>query len=381
MKWTQGAAWAAIGIVLLLAWLVYQPGLGGGFHFDDYINLDLLGDLSLEDPASVLRYLVSGTADPLGRPVALLSFLANANDWPDNPAAFLRLNLFLHLANGLLLFLLLSRLGEWLGDASPKRELAALLGSALWLLHPLLVSTTLYAVQREAMLPATFVLAGLLAYARGRGLFQQGATGGGACWMLAGIGLGSLLAALSKANGLLLPLLAWVLEASIFAAADRASPGSAPGAAALRRWRLFLLVLPSLLLFAYLGRYLFAWHEDFGRAWTVGERLMSQPRALLGYLGLLLIPRSLSGGLYNDAFQASSGWLQPVTTLPAALVVLALIALAFGMRRRAPAFAAALGFYFAAQLLESSVVPLELYFEHRNYLPALLLFWPLARAL
>src|SRR5205814_2077249 len=36
---------------------------------------------------------------------------------------------------------------------------------------------------------------------------------------------------------------------------------------------------------------------------------------------------------------------------------------------------------FAAQLVESSFVPLELYFEHRNYLPALLLFWPLGLAI
>ena len=31
--------------------------------------------------------------------------------------------------------------------------------------------------------------------------------------------------------------------------------------------------------------------------------------------------------------------------------------------------------------MKSTVLPLELYFEHRNYLPAMLLFWPLGRAL
>ncbi|HET7924707.1 MAG TPA: tetratricopeptide repeat protein, partial [Rhodanobacteraceae bacterium] len=34
-------------------------------------------------------------------------------------------------------------------------------------------------------------------------------------------------------------------------------------------------------------------------------------------------------------------------------------------------------FYFGGQLMESSVIALELYFEHRNYVPALLMFWPL----
>jgi len=36
-------------------------------------------------------------------------------------------------------------------------------------------------------------------------------------------------------------------------------------------------------------------------------------------------------------------------------------------------------FFFAGHLLESTVIPLELYYEHRNYLPAMLMFWPLAR--
>jgi tetratricopeptide (TPR) repeat protein len=51
------------------------------------------------------------------------------------------------------------------------------------------------------------------------------------------------------------------------------------------------------------------------------------------------------------------------------------------LRKRYPAVALALLFYFAAQLMESGWIPLELYFEHRNYLPAMLLFWPIGLAL
>src|SRR3546814_19867519 len=47
-------------------------------------------------------------------------------------------------------------------------DLAAAIGTGMWLLHPLFVSTTLYIVQREAMLPATFTLLGLLAWLHGR---------------------------------------------------------------------------------------------------------------------------------------------------------------------------------------------------------------------
>jgi len=57
--------------------------------------------------------------------------------------------------------------------------------------------------------------------------------------------------------------------------------------------------------------------------------------------------------------------------------VLTLIAAGFALHKRVPAVALALLFYFAAQVLESGWIPLELYYEHRNYLPAMLLFWPI----
>jgi tetratricopeptide (TPR) repeat protein len=67
--------------------------------------------------------------------------------------------------------------------------------------------------------------------------------------------------------------------------------------------------------------------------------------------------------------------------LPAVLAVLALFAVASLSRKRRPAFSAALLFFFCGHLLESTLVPLELYFEHRNYVPAMLLGWPLARVI
>jgi tetratricopeptide (TPR) repeat protein len=59
-------------------------------------------------------------------------------------------------------------------------------------------------------------------------------------------------------------------------------------------------------------------------------------------------------------------------------LVLALISAAVLARRSHPLFSLAILFYFTAQSMESSTIALELYFEHRNYLPSLLLFWPLA---
>lgn len=45
-------------------------------------------------------------------------------------------------------------------------------------------------------------------------------------------------------------------------------------------------------------------------------------------------------------------------------------------RARQPLISTSIFFFFAAHLIESTTVPLELYYEHRNYLPSALLFIP-----
>jgi len=357
------------------AWLAYLPGLSGGFLFDDYVNLNAIGATGpVDDWATFWRYVTSGNADPTGRPLAMLSFLIDARDWPAAPAPFLRTNLILHLLNGLLLFSLLRALGRWLDTSKSRNDAAALLATGLWLLHPLFVSTTLYVVQRQAMLPATFILLGLLAYVRGRSLAEDTHGERGVPWMIAGIVLGTGLAMLCKGNGILLPSLALVLE---FTVLRPRSPGLL--GTGLKRWRIGLLVAPSVALLLYLLSFLSALHTHLGhRPWTIAQRLLTEPRILLDYLHLLAIPRSVSTGLYNDDYVASANLLVPASTLLSLLAIVGLILLAVRLRYRAPALSAALLFFFVGHLLESSVIPLELYFEHRNYVPALLLFWPLA---
>jgi tetratricopeptide (TPR) repeat protein len=376
----RALGWLGLALLLGLAWLCYRPGLSGGFLFDDLVNLNALGATgTVDDWPTFWRYVTSGSADPTGRPLALLSFLLDARDWPADPAPFLRTNLILHLLDGLLLFALLRKLAACLGDAGPRLELQALLGAGAWLLHPLLVSTTLYAVQREAMLPATFTLLGLLAYATGRMRYAHSAGRQGLALMVAGLVGGTVLAVASKANGALLPLLALALEATVFARLPRVE---ADASRRLRRWQAIVLVAPTALVLAYLASWLPALTQPPGvRSFTLGQRLLTEPRVLLDYLQLLAIPRSASTGLFNDSYVVSRDLLHPWTTLPALALVLALAWGAWRLRARAPAASAALLFFFAGHLLESTIVPLELYFEHRNYLPTLLLGWPLARGL
>ncbi len=364
-------------VIAALAAIAYAPGLSGGFLFDDFANLPALGAFGPVDNATTFwRYLTSGHADPTGRPLALLTFLIDARNWPADPEPFKRTNLILHLLNGCLLAFVLSHLGTCL--RAPRAAFAAALGAGLWLLHPLFLSTTLYIVQREAMLPATCILLGMIGYLHGRERARTGRPWGVA---LAGVSIVTftLLGVLAKASGALLPALVAVVE---FAVLDTAVP--LPRTDAGRRFRrahLLLVVAPTLLLLGWLvftGVRGVAFGIGAERPWTLGQRLLTEPRVLLDYLVLLWLPRPYSRGLFNDAYTASSGLLEPPTTLIALAVVAGVIGVAVHQRRHHPAAAAAALFFFAGHLMESTTIPLELYFEHRNYVAALPMFWPLA---
>jgi tetratricopeptide (TPR) repeat protein len=364
--------------------LAYWPGLAGGFVFDDFANLDVLGGFG--DPwrwPHFLFYITSGSADPTGRPVALITFLLDGDTWPTDPWTFKRSNLVLHLLNTGLLAWTIARLQSLrtvsADGPEPVHRWVPLAAAALWGAHPFFVSTTLYVVQREAMLPMTFILLAILAWGYGVRGFRAGSAARGWCWCIAGFGVATLLAGLSKANGFLAPLLTGLCylyflrpDADTETRARRQSDAAA----------LVLLALPSMLLIGYLinvGYQLWGHVPLANREWSLPERLLSQPRALWDYTAALALPRSGGGGVFVEGFIPSRGWLEPVSTIVAFAALLVSIVAALWLRRRWPAASFAWLFFLGGHLLESSTIPLELYFEHRNYVPAMFLGWPLAQ--
>ena len=366
------AAGAAAVIVLLFSatWFAYTPGLSGTFLFDDFVNLPALGDYGpVDNWRTFVFYLTSGNADPTGRPLSLLSFLLDAQNWPADAEPFKRTNILLHGLNGVLLCWLLVELGRALGYSEKRSTKAALLAAAIWLLHPLWISTTLYIVQREAMLPAGFVMVGLIGYSRARRLGET------APWIVAWLSIFTTFAFLSKANGLLLPVLALVIECIVRCLPTTRYLQKAPATVVALMGAVTVVVTVYLVIVATQA----LTHDISGaRPWTEWQRIITEPRVVCDYLALLVFPHPYSRGLFNDSFPPSVSFLEPWTTLPAMILLTVLILSAVTSRKRYPACALAILFYFVGHVMESTTVPLELYFEHRNYLPALLLFWPIA---
>src|SRR5688500_13964670 len=67
-------------VLLVLVALVYWPGLGGGFVFDDYPNIVQNGALHVTWASTWLEWLAavfSSPASELQRPLAMLTFAIN----------------------------------------------------------------------------------------------------------------------------------------------------------------------------------------------------------------------------------------------------------------------------------------------------------------
>jgi tetratricopeptide (TPR) repeat protein len=357
--------------LLGFTYAAYYPGLSGGFLFDDLENLYPLEYVrSVADLEAVRAFLFSGISGPTGRPVSLLSFLLNLGDWPGNPGAFKQVNLFIHLLVGALIGGVTYKLLCLAGRKHSRACWLALASAGIWLLHPYFVSTTLYAIQRMAQLSTLFVAAGLLGYLHGRSLLQHRPYTGHALMTIAVV-LGTLLATFSKENGVLLPLLILVIEFSVGHLMRTPSPDW--------RWKALLIWLPSAGLVGYLITQLnfseVVWPE---RPFNQVERLLSETRVLWEYLYQLAIPRIEGRGVFQDGYPISTGLLAPPSTLLALAGIAMLLISGFSLRKRYPFFSLAVLFYLAGHLIESSVIGLELYFEHRNYLPSMFLFLPLA---
>ena len=365
--------WLLVLACLLGVLLGYGPALDGPLFFDDEPNL-------LNNSAAQIDghhfddwrlAIMSNDSGLLHRPLAMFTFVLNYLAAGEFTGFSLKLtNLLIHLANGLLVYwVALGLLRTPALRAMPVPDAVhrslAVGAAALWLLHPLHVSTVLYAVQRMALLSSFFCLGGLLLFLRSR--LRWAERGGGAgevlatlLWLLILSGLG----ALSKENGALLPWLVVVVEVTLFQGVwqRRHRPW-------LERLALFFLLAPALAL-----ALLTWWVPDAlpgnysGREFTLHERLLTQGRVLWLYLQWLAVPNILQMGFFHDDIAISTSLFSPLTTVFAVIAWALLLLVCLVWRRRFPVLAFALLFYLVGHSMESTVLPLEMVFEHRNYL-------------
>jgi len=369
-----------LSIIILVAVgvLIYLPGLSGPYLFDDYGNLIANSYIQLEQLTwgDLYRAAFSLDSGPLRRPLSVLSFALNywfAGGF-ENSAAFKGVNLAIHLANGILVFiltrLLLARAaihapGADRPETIMRRMLPGLI-ALLWTVHPIQLTNVLYVVQRMTSLAAFFTLAALCTYLLGRQQLAAGKRRNG--WLLMfGAGLLATLGIFSKETAALFPLYVIVVELVFFR-------DSIPG---YLRHRFGRRLLPVTIATAAALTVTIIWAIDYVEpryshlTFTMGERLLTQFRVLFFYLSLILLPNLGRLGLHHDDLALSTSWLTPWTTLPSFAGILLLLGAALALRRRDPLISLGVLWFLAGHSLESTILPLEIAHEHRNYLPSL----------
>lgn len=349
----------ALFIILIGVIATYWPALNGIPMFDDQQNLQGLTTVANLD--SALQFAFSGHAGPLGRPIALASFSLQAYAWPDHPEILIRTNILIHALNGALLAWCLLWLGRLRGLSPQQAEWGAIASAALWLVIPLLASSTLFIVQRMATLSATFMLLGLLGYLTARSrLYERPNLA--LLGMTASIGVGTLLAVLSKENGALLPVLVLAIETTLLRAQLFKT------STARRVWGWLCLILPLLVILAFMATKVpYSESAVQYREFTAEQRLWTQAGILWQYLLHAFAPMPTQLTPFHDQLRASPSLFQ-VGTLLAVSAWTIVIGTALRFRQRLPLLSFAVFWYLGAHLLESTVLNLELYFAHRNYL-------------
>jgi len=384
------AALLATGL-LAICLLIYWPGLGGPFIFDDFNNIVRNNFLrkGITDLASLVQAVSSTESGPTGRPVAMFTFALNAifAGGTANPLPFKLTNLFIHWVNSILVFIFTCQLIRaiqtenqdsanlpTLRQVHSRHLLIALAVSLFWAVSPIQLTSVLYVVQRMASLSTTFVLISLASYLYGRRLMNGGRIA--LPWLVLVPIVSGLLGIYTKENAVLLILFLPLIEFTIF-----------PSNPVLRWWPSFYRkhrnwVLAAFVLFAILVIVIAIDYVSPGyrsRPFTLAERLMTEARIIVFYVSLILLPRTDEFGVYHDDIALSRSLTDPWSTLPAIMLLLGSIVFAIVFRKRWPLASFGILFFLAGHMLESTLIPLELAHEHRNYLPSLGIMLALAQ--
>ena len=366
----------AVLSLLVMLLIIYSNSFFGEWHFDDYHNiLDNrnvhLQGLSWQDlRKTFFGIAVESEGGHTTRPLSYLSFGLNYFFGGTEVFGYHVVNFVIHFAAAVFLFLFICRTLQLplLRDRYGEKAYGiALLATFFWATSPLQVNAVTIIVQRMASLAGLGTIMALYFYVRART-----AEGGSARWGFAFLcAAASLLAFGSKENAAMLPISILLYDVVLIQGATREN---------LRRmmkyaWIPLAVIVLAVFSFSEFLSGIFQAYQV--RPFTLMERLLTAPRILIFYVSLLLYPIPSRLTFLHD-IEISRSLLEPWTTLPAMLAVGLFCLAAIVMARRKPLLSTCILFFFLNHLIEGTIIPLELIFEHRNYIPSMLFFVPIA---
>ncbi|MHC4460106.1 MAG: DUF6056 family protein [Planctomycetota bacterium] len=357
---------AALLVLVSLGFLIYSNTLKSPFILDDQPNIQdnhhvRLTELALKD------IIAAGFKSPNpNRPIANISFALNYYFHQDSLIGYHCTNIIIHILTGILLYFFVKNTlaTPSLRSRYERYGWVPVFAALLWLVHPLQTQSVTYIVQRMTSLVSMFYILSFLLYVKGRLTGREHKKS----WpWFAGCIIAGILALGCKETAATLPVFILLYECYFFQ--DLNIP---------RLKRYLPYVIGVFIIFGLLGLWFLGSsplekilsgynHRDF----TLTERLLTQPRAVIYYISLLAYPHPGRLNLDYD-FAISHSFIAPPTTLLCVGAVIGLIGLAFYVAKRERLLSFCILWFFGNLAIESSVFALELVFEHRLYLPSML---------
>ncbi len=356
------AAFAAVVVA-------YSCSLNGPFVFDDFNTFVHNEKMHVSDlsVASIIQALNSSKTGLTSRPIALFTLLINYHYFGLNPFSYKLVNLLIHLFNGFLLYSVLHLFLSLYQYTQLQKKIAidklALTITAIWLLHPLNLTSVLYVVQRMASLSCTFMFMSLLAYLAIRKQQTTSNRLGIGCLVLMMLSL--IAGFFTKENSVVVIGVIFAMETIVFQqnAQQKTTKSILKWCTGLGWLCLFVLVASIVWNWQWFERS----YET--RSFNLEERLLTQTRVLWFYVKLILMPNINEMNLFHDDYAVSKSFYEPISTLSAILAGCVVVAGAWLVRKNAPLIWLGVCWFLIGHVVESSIISLELVHEHRNYFP------------
>lgn len=363
----------------ILIFFAYSNSLHSGWHFDDYSNITNNARININDLSfnSLKESMHSwpGKPDKLYRPVSCLTFALNSFFSGNDTYYFHITNILLHIAVSISLFILLSLIFKTPTMKNFKKDEAdfiILFTTAFWALNPIQTQAVTYIVQRMTILSALFSILSLMFYIKARLSVRLKHR---VLKFLLAFGF-CILSVLSKENGFITIFSFLLIEIVFF--------GAIKNITTKRIIKLILFVSLIIVLLYYILS-IFGFNSNSllnysSRPFTLTQRILTQPRVLLFYISLIFYPTPDRFSIEHEIIY-SNGLLTPPETLISISGIILLIMYSFRYKKKYPLISMAILFFLLNHSVESTILPLEMIFEHRNYLPSIFIFAPIGQLL
>lgn len=402
-------------LFIVIGSIIYSNSLQVPFIMDDMVRIEKNPDVRIAGLGGKEFWKAAfGKYAHQTRPVANVTFALNYYLHKYELPGYHLVNICVHIFSGFFLFLFLNLSLQILRDrdcelsatrtlSPPILLLIALSAALIWFVNPLHTQSVTYIVQRQNSMAAMFYLLSFLLYLRGRlhGTRPSKAAHAehGAKMQKGGstskVGENSP-ATPQPSNPYHYIWYAGSVLAWIFALACKEIAVILPFFVFLYEWYFFqnlngkwfkkklkyvlgIILLLGIITLLYLGpepvQNIISSRDFANKEFSYLERILTQPRVVIYYLSLFFYPNPSRLNLDYD-FALSHSLTDPATTLLSIFTIIGLIGLACYLARSQRLISFCIFWFFGNLVIESSIIPLAIIFEHRTYLPSMLIGLP-----